>query len=153
MMLAPFMAVSRIADIVSEHDTRLWRILRHHVKDARSQADYSIGKQLGVDETAAKRGHDYVSIFVDLDESRVIYATEGRGSKTVEQFKTDLCEHQGNPDNIQDVSCDMSPAFIKGITECFPKADITFDKFHVIKILNEAVDEVCRQEQKKQTAN
>jgi transposase len=42
----------------------------------------------------------------------------------------------------------MSPAFIKGVTDCFPKAHLTFDKFHIMKIINEAVDEVRRQEQK-----
>ncbi len=42
----------------------------------------------------------------------------------------------------------MSPAFIKGVTNCFPKAHLTFDKFHIMKIINEAVDEVRRQEQK-----
>lgn len=44
---------------------------------------------------------------------------------------------------------DMSPAFIKGATENFPKAAITFDKFHVIKIANEVVDEVRRTESKR----
>lgn len=44
--------------------------------------------------------------------------------------------------------CDMSPAFIKGVREQFPDAKLTFDKFHIMKIINEAVDEVRRQEQK-----
>jgi len=44
----------------------------------------------------------------------------------------------------------MSPAFIKGAAKCFPSADITFDKFHVMKIVNDAVDKVRRQEQKDQ---
>lgn len=147
MMMAPAMAVSKIAEVVSEHDTRLWRILHHYVNDARSQSDYSTVTQIGVDETASRRGHEYVSVFVDLEESKVIYATEGKDSSTVESFKADLCEHRGDPDKVRDVCCDMSPAFIKGVTECFPCADITFDKFHVLKILNDAVDTVRREEQ------
>jgi len=150
MMLAPAMAVSKIAEVVSEHDTRLWRILHHHVKDARSLADFSIVQKIGIDETASKRGHEFASVFVDLDQSKVIYATEGKDSSTVESFKTDLCEHQGDPDKVEDICCDMSPAFIKGVTKCFPSADITFDKFHVMKIVNDAVDKVRRQEQKDQ---
>lgn len=150
MMLAPAMAVNKIAEVVSEHDTRLWRILHHHVKDARSRADYSTVQRIGVDETASRRGHEYVSVFVDLDQSKVIYATEGKDSSTVESFKTDLCEHQGDPDKVEDICCDMSPAFIKGVSKCFPGADITFDKFHVLKIVNDAVDKVRRQEQKDQ---
>jgi len=55
--------------------------------------------------------------------------------------------HQGDPSCIQEVCCDMSPAFISGVEKHFPEAHLTFDKFHVLKILNEAVDEVRRQEQ------
>ena len=42
---------------------------------------------------------------------------------------------------------DMSPAFISGITEQFPGSSLTFDKFHVMKMANEAVDQVRREEQ------
>ena len=41
---------------------------------------------------------------------------------------------------------DMSPAFIKGAKNCLKNATITFDKFHVIKLLNEAIDEIRRNE-------
>ena len=148
MLLAPSMPVKRIAELVSEHDTRLWRLLQHHVNEAREQADYSDVKQVGVDETSSKRGHNYVTIVVDLKESKTIFATEGKDSTTIGRFKDDLTEHGGDPEAIDDVSCDMSPAFIKGIEENFPNAQITFDKFHIIKTLNTAVDEVRRQEQK-----
>lgn len=42
----------------------------------------------------------------------------------------------------------MSPAFIKGVKDCLPEADIAFDRFHIIKILNKAVDAVRKQEVK-----
>jgi len=124
------------------------RLLQHHVNEARDEADYSDVKQVGVDETSSKRGHNYVTIVVDLEESKTILATEGKDSTTLERFKDDLTEHGGTPESIADVSCDISPAFIKGIKENLPKAQITFDKFHIIKTLNTSVDEVHRQEQK-----
>jgi transposase len=148
MLLAPSMPVNQIADLVSEHDTRLWRVLLHHVKEAREQVDHSDVKQVGVDETSSKRGHNYVTIVVDLKESKSIFATEGKDSTTIGRFKDDLTAHKGKPESITDVSCDMSPAFIKGIKENLPNAQITFDKFHLLKTLNTAVDEVRRQEQK-----
>ena len=147
MLLAPSMPVKRIAELVSEHDTRLWRLLQHHVKEAREQSDYSDVKQVGIDETSSKRGHNYVTIVVDLKESKTIFATEGKDNTTIGLFKDDLVKHGGEPEAIVDVSCDMSPAFIKGIEENLPNAQITFDKFHIIKTLNTAVDEVRRQEQ------
>jgi len=147
MLLAPSMPVKRIAELVSEHDTRLWRLLQHHVNEAREQADYSDVKQVGIDETSSKRGHNYVTIVVDLKESKSIFATEGKDNTTIGLFKDDLVKHGGDPEAIVDVSCYMSPAFIKGIEENLPNAQITFDKFHIIKTLNTAVDEVRRQEQ------
>ena len=110
MILAPSMPVKRIAELVSEHDTRLWRLIQHHVDEAREEADYSDVKKVGVDETSSKRGHNYVSLFVDLEKQKTIFATEGKDSATVELFKDDLSKHHGDPEAIADVSCDMSPA-------------------------------------------
>ncbi|MFH2123468.1 MAG: transposase [Pseudomonadota bacterium] len=59
-----------------------------------------------------------------------------------------LIAHGGAEENIKQMCCDMSPAFIKGVTENFPDAKLTFDKFHIMKIANEAVDQVRREEQK-----
>ncbi|MBF0526959.1 MAG: ISL3 family transposase [Deltaproteobacteria bacterium] len=110
--------------------------------------NYSDVTQIGVDETSSKRGHNYISIFVDMAKSKVLFATEGKGAETLSAFKQDLIAHKGKQEQIKDVCCDMSPAFIAGTEKTFPSAEITFDKFHVLKIINEAVDEVRRQEQK-----
>ncbi len=149
MTLAKSMPVKSIAAFVNEHDTRLWRVLHHYVDSARDNGDYSEVRQVGVDETSSKRGHNYVSLFVDIEGPKVLFVTEGKDASTVERFKQDLVEHHGTPENIKEVCSDMSPAFISGVEKQFPKAQITFDKFHIMKIINEAVDEVRRQEQKK----
>lgn len=148
MVLARDMPVNAIARLVKEHDTRLWRILRHYVDQARREQDYSGVTRFGVDETSSKKGHNYISIFVDMDKSKVLFATPGKGAGTLGAFKQDLEAHGGKAEDIQDACCDMSPAFISGIENTFENAKITFDKFHVVKILNAAVDEVRRQEQK-----
>lgn len=148
MTLVKAMPVRTVAAYVGEHDTRLWRILHHYVETAREHADFSAVTKFGVDETASKRGHNYVSLFVDLDQRNVLFATEGKDSSTIERFKQDFSAHGGCPERIEEACCDMSPSFISGIQEQFPKAQITFDKFHIMKIINEAVDEVRRSEQK-----
>jgi transposase len=146
MTLAAQMPVQALARIVKEHDTRLWRVLAHYVAAARAKADFSAVTQVGVDETASRRGQNYVSLFVDLERSQVLFATEGKDAATVGAFKEDLVAHGGAAAAIGEVCCDMSPAFISGTEEHFPQAHLTFDKFHVLKIINEAVDEVRRQE-------
>jgi transposase len=147
MILVKSTPVKTVAAFVNEHDTRLWRILHHYVDQSREKADHSGVAQVGVDETSSKRGHNYVSLFVDLKGPRVLFATEGKDAGTVERFKQDLIDHNGDPAAISEICCDMSPAFIGGVEKSFPEAHLTFDKFHIMKILNEAVDKVRRQEQ------
>jgi transposase len=148
LQLAQCMAILQIADLVDEHDTRLWRIIQKHVEQARNVADYSDVRHVGVDETATKRGHNYVTLFVDMEQAKVIHATEGKDAATIKSFKDSLPHHHAQPSQITDICADMSPAFRKGIQENFPCARLTFDKFHVLKLVNEAVDQVRRQEQK-----
>jgi transposase len=148
MQLAKVMPVLDIARLVGEHDTLIWWMVNHYVDTARSKADHSAVTQVGMDETAARRGHDYVSLFVDMKERRVLFVSPGKDSATVEAFAEDLKAHQGDPKAITEVSLDMSPAFIKGVAAQLPNASITFDKFHTIKLINEAVDEVRRLERK-----
>ena len=121
-----------------------------YVGHARDNIDFAGINAIGVDETSIAKGHDYITLFVDLNNKRTMFVTRGKGSKTVSNFIEDLKNHKGDPSQIKDVSCDISPAFIKGMKENLPNAQITFDKFHIIKKINEGVDEVRRQEVAKQ---
>jgi len=147
LIMAQKMAVSHIADLIEEHDTRIWRVIEHYVNEARKRENHSKVSAVGIDETSCKKGHQYITVVADLDTSKVIYLTEGKDSSTVTRFKNDFSNHQGIPANITQTCCDMSPAFIRGIKDNFSEAEITFDKFHIMKIVNEAVDQVRRDEQ------
>ena len=125
-------------------------MIHYYVEKARTCEDYSWVSSIGVDETSAKKGHDYVTMVVDLKAKKTIFVTQGKDASTIERFKEDLVEHRGSPECIVNTSIDMSPAFIKGIEDNLPAADITFDRFHIMKILNAAVDEVRKKEIKEQ---
>lgn len=148
MTLVREMPVNKVSQIIKVDDNKLWRMMEYYTEAARRQADYSKVTQLGVDETSRAKGHDYVSLFVDLSARRTVFVTEGKGAETIYAFIQDFKTHQGSPTNITDVSIDMSPAFIKGITENLPDAQITFDKYHIMKIINSAVDKVRKAEVK-----
>lgn len=148
MSLVEHMPVSDVAKIVSEHDTLLWRILQHYVGEARENETMEEVCSVGIDETASARGHRYVSVFVDMASARVLFATPGKDSSTVEAFAADLTEHGGAIERITNVCSDMSPAFIDGVRRSLPYADITFDRFHVMQLASVAVDTVRREEQK-----
>jgi transposase len=146
LSFATAMPVARVAAMTREHDTRIWRVLEHHVHAARDQLDCSQVRRVGMDETAARRGQDYISIFADLDARRVIFATEGRSAETVARFAADLAAHGGDPKKVTDTSSDMSTAFISGIRAHLPNARMTFDRFHLVAKLSEAIDTVRRTE-------
>jgi transposase len=150
MTMVSAMPVKAVARIVDEHDTRLWRVVHHYVEEGRARTDASKVSRVAIDETAARRGHDYITLFVDIDQARVLFATEGKDAATVAAFAEDLAAHGGEPTAIEEVCIDMSPAFIKGVAESLPEAAVTFDKFHAVKIINDAVDQVRRAEQKQQ---
>jgi transposase len=151
MTLLREMPVNRVSQIIQVDDNKLWRMMHYYTEAARQKEDYSGVKQLGMDETSKAKGHDYVSLFVDRKTKRTIFVAEGKGSETTSAFIEDFGEHHGDPHAITDVSMDMSPAFIKGVETTLPKATITFDKYHLMKIINAAVDEVRKAEVKERT--
>ena len=148
MTLVTSMPVRAAARLVGEHDTRLWRILHHWVETARQRADFADVKRVAIDETAARRGHDYITLFVDIDQRRVLYVADGKDAKTIEVFADDLEAHGGDASRVKEVCIDMSAAFIKGVAENLTEAEITFDKFHAVRLVNDALDKVRRAEVK-----
>lgn len=148
LQLCKHMPVSHAARMTGVSDEKLWRMLELYVDAARVDADCSQLSVVGMDETSVAKGHDYITLFVDMEQRKTLHIADGKGSETVADFVDYLGKHHGKPEQITDVSCDMSPAFIKGVSDNLPNAQITFDKFHILKIINEGVDAVRRSEAK-----
>jgi transposase len=146
MQLCQAMPVNRVAQITNTSDDKLWSMLEKYIDTARQEENFENIDAIGLDETSRTKGHEYITLFVDLKERRTIFITEGKDNLTVARFAYDFQNHNGSIKDIKDVSCDMSPAFIKGVTENLPDATITFDKFHILKLINEAVDKVRKEE-------
>lgn len=150
--LARNMPVRAIGRLLGVPDKRLWRVIEHYVHDALARTSCDGLRRLGIDETSARKHHDYISLFFDLDRRRLAFATPGRDHATVAAFTAFLRDHHGQAAQVREVSSDMSPAFIKGVTENLPMASITFDRFHLMRVLTDAVDAVRRQEWRKDKA-
>jgi len=148
MQLIKEMPINAVARIAGVDDEKLWRMLHKYIDQARVHENFAEVTQVGIDETSKKKRQDYVSVFVDLKKRKTMFVTEGRDNKTVIEFCKDFKEHGGDPESITDVSCDMSKAFIKGVTENLPNAKITFDKFHIMQIITKALGEVRKAEAK-----
>lgn len=148
LMLAQQMTFAAVARIVGETWHRVHAICSRYVDLALTHADLSAVDTVAIDETSYKRGHNYLTLAADADARKVVFVTEGRDADTVAGFAAHLRAHKGDPQNITCVSIDMSPAFIKGVTDNLSNARITFDKFHVIAHASQAVDKMRRMEQR-----
>ncbi len=142
------MPVNKISKMLGEHANRLWRVFNYWIGISYQKDDPSTVTKLGFDETSRRKGHSYITVGVDLDSRRVIHVVKGKDSNTIKEIKDYLVGKGVDSAQITQASIDLSPAFISGITNHFPEAKITFDRFHVVKLLNEAMDTVRKQERK-----
>lgn len=143
------MPVNKVGKTVSVWPKRIWTVFNYWIGRAYAKADHAGIEVLGIDETSSKRGHDYVTLAVDMKTSRVVHATQGKGAETITAIAGHLQAKGTPPEAIKQVCIDLSPAFISGVGKEFPQANIVFDRFHVKALLNKAMDDVRKQEVKK----
>ena len=145
--LAKHVPPAAIARIVDENDTRLWRFIKSYVDKARERVDESEVINIGMDETS-KKGQNYITLVVDLDTHYVLFVTDGKDATTIDRYVEDMKAHNGNPDNIRIVTCDMALGFKAAAEKNFKNSTQVIDKFHVIKNANDAVNDVRKAEAK-----
>lgn len=102
-------------------------------------------KTLGVDEISYAKGHKYATLVYDLDRACVVWIGEGKGRDTIDRFFTEaLTPYQKR--HVRWACCDMSEAYLGAIRDHCPNATLVIDRFHIVKALNSAVDEVRKEQ-------
>jgi transposase len=105
-------------------------------------------KSIGIDEVSYCKGHKYITVVYDLDRSRVLWVGKGKARKTIDRFFNEaLSDYQKK--QITWACCDMSETFINAIKKHCPNAQLVLDRFHIVKALNEAMDEVRKEQWRK----
>ena len=99
---------------------------------------------IGIDEISRKRGHVYVTNVYDLERKCLVWSGEGRSRDTLQRFFDVLGEEKTAA--LEGVCCDMWQPYIDVINDRAPQAVLVFDKFHIVRHLMEAVDQVRRDE-------
>ena len=146
LLIESEMPINSAASLVGVNAQRIWTLFNYWVEKAKTKDDLSKVEILGIDETSTKKGHNYVTVAVNMEERRVIYVTDGKGADCISKLQKHLEEKGVVKTQIRQACIDMSPAYISGITNSFPNVQITFDRFHVVKIINEAMDSVRKGE-------
>ncbi len=121
-------------------------IMQRAVKRGLSRRDALSPKQISVDETSYRKGHDYVTVVTDQEQATVLHVAENREASSLAEFYDLLSEEQKK--GIESVCMDMWPAYIRATRDALPDADskIAFDRFHIAQYMGKAVDQVRRQE-------
>jgi len=150
MLFVREMPVLTTARLMEIDDKKLWRILEHYVRHGIEHLDLKELSAISLDETQSRKGHRYVSVFLDCDapEKPVVFAIPGKGKEVLAAFKKHLIAHGGHAENIVEVVSDMSSAFIAGVKLHFTNSNHTVDWFHVVQLFNKALDSVRRAEAK-----
>jgi len=99
--------------------------------------------RIGIDDFSHRRGHRYLTVVVDHDSGRLVWAAPGRDRATVEKFLERLGKERCA--QLQLVSCDMAESIASAIKDRCPNAIRCVDPFHVIKLATDALDEIRRE--------
>ena len=120
------------------------RYLRQHY----AHPDIRHTRRIGIDEFATHKGHIYKTIVVDLDTGHIIHTGDGKGKEALTRFWKRVEKYKVH---IEVVTSDMSAAYISSVMENAPNATHVYDHFHVVKLMNEAVDQIRRNVYKQET--
>jgi transposase len=99
---------------------------------------------IGLDEVAYRKGHKYLTVIADHLAGDPVFVTQGRTREAVGQFFDKLGPQRA--EQVAVVTMDMAAPYIEEVQERAPNAEIAFDPFHVVKLANEAVQQVRRSE-------
>ena len=157
LAMAKVLPVAEVSRQTSVSEDRIWRLIRSRVDEAWKRTDWSSLERLGVDETSTRKGHKYGTVFLQIEgkettrgrgaakAARLLFFTPGKDQQTFTQFAAELARRGVPASQINEIALDMSRAFIAGAGEHFPNAQLCFDRFHVMKICGEAIEEIRKE--------
>jgi len=143
-----WLAVNTSKKAVAELMRVTWRtvgsICERVADEAIAQRDlFADLKRVGIDDFSHRKGHRYLTVVVDHDTGRLVWAAPGRDRKTVEKFLELLGKERC--EQLELVSCDMAESIALAVAERCPNAVRCVDPFHVIKLATDALDEIRRE--------
>jgi len=100
-------------------------------------------RRVGIDELSYRVGQRYITVVVDHDSGRLVWAREGRDRQTVEAFFDELGAERTA--RIEAVSSDLGAWVTRAVAAKCPTAALCIDPFHVVQLASEALDVVRRE--------
>lgn len=141
--LAQQMAATPLARLLRVSWRTVGRICARVVRERLDAIRFQGLRRIGIDEVSYRRGHRYLTLVVDHDSGRIVWASEGARAKTsLDGFLAALGRERAQ--RIEAVSLDMAPGYHRAVAERLPAAVVCVDPFHVVKLCNRALDRFRR---------
>lgn len=99
-------------------------------------------ERIAIDEIHLGKKHRFITLVLDLESGAVVFVGKGKGADALQPFWKRLKSSRAR---VQAVATDMSPAYISAVQENLPKASLVFDRFHIMKLLNEKLTQLRRE--------
>jgi transposase len=119
-------------------------IHKAHLKREYKTPDLSVVRYIGVDEFSIRKGHEYMTIFINLESGEIIHAVEGKSIDSVKPFMIKLGLEASN---LKAIAMDMNAAYASAVKQFVPGVDVVYDRFHVMALMNEALEDIRRSQQ------
>ena len=142
MDLARFMTMSDVARWLDLSWDTIKTVVETRLEKDYRRIGYRHVRHIAIDEIYLGKTHKYVTLVVDLDNGRIIWVGEGRGGDALREFWRRFKQSGGR---LRAVAMDMSGAYAASVRGHAPHAILTFDRFHVVKLMNERLDDLRRE--------
>jgi len=141
-----FSTVEHVAKFLGVAWGTIKNIHKAHLQAEYQTPNFKLLQYVGVDEFSIRKGHEYMTIFINLETGEIIHAVEGKSMESVTPFILQLKEKASG---LKAIAMDMNGAYASVAKKYLPNVDVVFDRFHVVALLNTAIDEIRRDQQAK----
>lgn len=144
--LMRFATIEHVAKFLGVSWGLVKNIHKAYLQKEYKNPDLNSVQYIGVDEFSIRKGHEYMTIFINLETGEIVHAVEGKSIDSVTPFILQLKE---KAEHLKAIAMDMNAAYASATKKNLPDVDVVFDRFHVVALLNTAIDEIRRDQQAK----
>ena len=137
--------IKSVADLLNLNWNTVKNIHKNHLQNLYSKIDYKKLSYVAVDEFSIKKGHNYMTVVIDLKTGRIIFSSEGKSRESLAPFLLIL---KKEAPQLKAIAMDMGKAFSSAVKEYLPSVDIVYDRFHVTSLINKTIDDIRKEQQK-----
>jgi transposase len=140
--LSRYMTIKDVADHLGVSWDVVKDIQKRHLRRRYARPNLDRVRRIAIDEICVGRGYRFLTLVLDIDSGAILFVGQGKKAESLRPFWQRLRRSKAK---IKAVAIDMSPAYLKAVTEHLPKAAVVFDRFHVVKLLGAKLSQLRRE--------